>query len=58
MLKTWRETFGQPNLWGYGISGDLPIVLVRITDAESIPLVREVLRAQEYWRSRDCAPML
>ena len=44
------NTFGQPNLWGYGISGDLPIVLVRITDAESIPLVREVLRAQEYWR--------
>ncbi len=44
------NTFGQPNLWGYGISGDLPIVLVRITDVESIPLVREVLRAQEYWR--------
>ena len=44
------NTLGQANLWGYGISGDLPIVLVRITDSESLPLVREVLRAQEYWR--------
>ena len=38
------------NLWGYGISGDLPIVLVRITEAASMPLVRQLLLAQEYWR--------
>ena len=44
------NTLGQPNLWGYGISGDLPIVLVRITEADSLPLVRHLLRAQEYWR--------
>jgi cyclic beta-1,2-glucan synthetase len=45
-----RNTFGQSNLWGFGISGDLPIVLVRITDAGAIGLVRQVLHAQEYWR--------
>jgi cyclic beta-1,2-glucan synthetase len=45
-----RNTLGQSNLWGYGISGDLPIVLVRVTDAASIPLVRQLLHAQEYWR--------
>jgi cyclic beta-1,2-glucan synthetase len=45
-----ENTLGQSNLWGYGISGDVPIVLVRITDPESVPLVRHVLRAQEYWR--------
>jgi cellobiose phosphorylase len=44
------NTLGQTNLWGYAISGDLPIVLIRITDTESLPLVRQVLRAQEYWR--------
>ncbi len=33
-----RNTLGQSNLWGYGISGDLPIVLVRITETASIPL--------------------
>jgi cyclic beta-1,2-glucan synthetase len=45
-----RNTLGQSNLWGHGISGDLPIVLVRITEAASIPLVTQVLHAQEYWR--------
>ncbi len=45
-----RNTLGQSGLWGYGISGDVPIVLVRITDAAAIPLARDVLLAQEYWR--------
>ena len=45
-----RNTLGQANLWGYGISGDLPIVLVRVTEADAIPLVRQLLHAQEYWR--------
>ena len=44
------NTLGQSSLWGYSISGDLPIVLVRVTDADAIPLVRQVLRAQDYWR--------
>ena len=44
------NTLGQSNLWGLAISGDLPIVLVRVTEADSSPLVRQVLRAQEYWR--------
>jgi cyclic beta-1,2-glucan synthetase len=45
-----RNTLGQSNLWGYGISGDIPIVLVRLTEAASMPLVRQLLHAQEYWR--------
>ena len=44
------NTFGQQNLWGYGISGDLPIVLLRIADAMALPLARQLLVAQEYWR--------
>ena len=44
------NTLGQSNLWGYGISGDLPIVLVRVSETDAIPLVRQVLRAHEYWR--------
>ena len=39
-------------LWRHSISGDLPIVLVRIDHAEDRGLVRDVLRAQEYWRSK------
>ncbi len=47
-----RNIFGQANLWGYGISGDLPIVLVRVEGATAIPLVRQLLHAQEYWRAK------
>src|SRR4030095_11191777 len=32
------------------ISGDLPIVLLRVAEGASLPLVRQVLTAQEYWR--------
>ena len=35
-----RNRQGQSGLWGYGISGDVPIVLVRIRDHERIALVR------------------
>jgi cyclic beta-1,2-glucan synthetase len=45
-----RNALGQSSLWGYGISGDLPIVLVRVTDAAALPLVRQLLHGQEYWR--------
>ena len=44
------NTLAQQNLWGHGLSGDLPIVLVRVAEGESLPLVRQVLNAQEYWR--------
>ena len=37
-------------LWPHGISGDLPIVLVRISDEEDLELVRQLLDAHEYWR--------
>ena len=42
--------YGQQNLWGQDISGDLPIVLVRVGAPAALPLVRQLLNAQEYWR--------
>ena len=41
---------GQAGLWPHGISGDLPILLVRVIGDDDVGLVREVLQAQEYWR--------
>jgi cyclic beta-1,2-glucan synthetase len=41
---------GQSGLWSHAISGDLPILLVRVDGNEDIGLVRHVLQAQEYWR--------
>ena len=43
---------GQADLWPYGISGDLPIAIVNIGEAEDIGLVRQLLQAQAYWRRR------
>jgi cyclic beta-1,2-glucan synthetase len=39
----------QSTLWPQGISGDLPIVLLRITDAEHLEIARQLLQAHEYW---------
>jgi len=41
---------GQSGLWGYAISGDLPIVLLHIGDLANIELVRQLIQAHAYWR--------
>jgi cyclic beta-1,2-glucan synthetase len=46
---------GPAGLWRYGISGDLPIVLIRIDEAEDQNIVRQLLRAHEYWRMKQLA---
>jgi cyclic beta-1,2-glucan synthetase len=40
----------QASLWAHGISGDLPLLLVRVTGDDDVGLVKQVLQAQEYWR--------
>jgi cyclic beta-1,2-glucan synthetase len=45
----------QDGLWRYGISGDLPLVLVIISDASKMDLVRQVIQAHAYWRARGLA---
>ncbi|MGD9841641.1 MAG: glucoamylase family protein, partial [Steroidobacteraceae bacterium] len=42
-------------LWAQGISGDVPIVLLRIDHVEDIDIVRQLLRAHEYWRLKQLA---
>jgi cellobiose phosphorylase len=37
-------------LWSHGISGDLPILLLRVDEPEFVELCRELLLAHEYWR--------
>jgi len=46
---------GPAALWAQGISGDLPIVLARIDDIEDVAIVRQLLRAHEYWRMKHLA---
>ena len=42
----------QSALWPQGISGDSPILLVRIDDATDIELIRQLLHAFEYWKTK------
>jgi cyclic beta-1,2-glucan synthetase len=46
------NTQGQPGLWRHGISGDLPIVLVRLDDTRQLPLARQTNLAHAYWRAK------
>ena len=41
---------GQPGLWRFGISGDLPIVLLRIGADTGLELTQQLLQAHRYWR--------
>ncbi len=46
---------GQSGLWGYSISGDLPIVLLKIEDGANIELARQLVQAHAYWRLKGLA---
>jgi cellobiose phosphorylase len=43
---------GQSGLWSYGISGDLPLVLLRVSDSGKIEIVRQLIQAHSYWRTK------
>ncbi len=43
---------GQSGLWSYGISGDVPIVLLRISDPSKLDLVQQLIQAHAYWRMK------
>ncbi len=43
----------QPQLWSMGLSGDLPIILVRVVDDAHAQLVPVAIRAHQWWLRRD-----
>lgn len=52
VLKNQRH---QSALWSYSISGDLPIVLLIISDSENISLVKQLIKAKAYWQMKGLA---
>ncbi len=50
-----RGSGGPAGLWSQGISGDLPIVLLRIGDVDDIAIAHQLLQAHEYWRMKQLA---
>ncbi len=47
------QTYKQSDLWKYGISGDLPIILVKMKNANDVQGLKEVLKAYEYFRTKN-----
>jgi cellobiose phosphorylase len=50
-----RNRRQQSGLWGYGVSGDLPIVLLQVSSQDGIELVRQLVQAHAYWRLKGLA---
>lgn len=54
--ETIKSNFkGQNGLWSYSISGDIPIVLLRVHDIQNLPLVIQMIKAHAYWRMKGIA---
>ena len=52
-IETARENeLPVSGLWSLGVSGDHPILLVRVEEVEHAPLVRRALLAHQYWRHK------
>lgn len=47
-----KNNRGQSGLWSYAISGDLPIVLVKIHAQENLDIVRQMIQAHTWWHMK------
>jgi len=50
-----ENRLGQPRLWGMGLSGDLPILLVKTRGPEETELLRDLLRGHRLFRKKGLA---
>ena len=48
-----KRTYSQNELWKFGVSGDNPILLVKIQDVNDIYIIRNLLKAYEFFRSKN-----
>ena len=48
-----NSIYSQSDLWKNGISGDLPIILVKIKDINDVYVVKQILKMYEFFRSKD-----
>lgn len=48
-----ERVYSQSELWKYGISGDLPILLIRIKDINDVEIIKDCLKAMEFFRAKN-----
>ncbi|HYY29947.1 MAG TPA: hypothetical protein VE860_18535, partial [Chthoniobacterales bacterium] len=46
---------GQRDLWSHGISGDIPIVLLNFADPNRTEIIKQLIQAHRYWRTKGLA---
>ncbi|MDR3288625.1 MAG: glycosyl transferase family 36 [Peptococcaceae bacterium] len=44
-----RNVKGQAGLWAYGVSGDIPVILAKVSQFEHLELIRQLLKIHDYW---------
>ncbi|MGI1660170.1 MAG: GH36-type glycosyl hydrolase domain-containing protein [Desulfitobacterium sp.] len=44
-----QNTRSQSSLWPHAISGDIPVLLVRVSQIEHLELIRQLLKIHDYW---------
>lgn len=52
-VENLEESYGVSRLWNYGISGDIPILLVKIRNINDMHVIEETLKAYEYFRTKN-----
>lgn len=47
-----KNTLGPQSLWKFGVSGDRPVILLDVKDVDDLSLIKELLHAFEYYKSK------
>ena len=50
-----KNNYPQSELWKYGISGDLPIILLKINEVNDTYVLEDLLKAYEFYRTKNIA---
>ena len=53
IINVQNKKYNQSELWKYGISGDLPIILLKIKNASEGYVIKEVLKAYEFFKNKN-----
>ena len=48
-----NKLYNQSDLWKYGISGDVPIILVKIKDANDVYMIKPILKMYEFFKTKN-----
>ena len=49
-----KEIYSQEDLWSLGVSGDIPILLVKIRHPNDSYIINDILKAKEFFNLKNC----